>query len=259
MLTLYRAKKVITMNPSQPEAEAVLVRDGRIVEVGAQSNMAPWLNAHEYSIDDRFADKVICPGFIDPHLHPTMAAVLLPMEFITALRWKLPWGTVEPTVTEDDFNTRLQALHAAKPADEPLFIWGYHQLWHGAMHRDRINAVTAQRPVVVWHRSFHELYMNDAALAMVDLAEPDINPGSQIDYAAGHFYENGLGIAISRLNPWILAPDKYAYGLERLKQVVHFGGHTTIGDLATGLFDFESEAGALAEMQIGRASCRERV
>ena len=251
MLTLYRAKKVITMNPSQPEAEAVLVRDGRIVEVGAQSNMAPWLNAHEYSIDDRFADKVICPGFIDPHLHPTMAAVLLPMEFITALRWKLPWGTVEPTVTEDDFNTRLQALHAAKPADEPLFIWGYHQLWHGAMHRDRINAVTTQRPVVVWHRSFHELYMNDAALAMVDLAEPDINPGSQIDYAAGHFYENGLGIAISRLNPWILAPDKYAYGLERLKQVVHFGGHTTIGDLATGLFDFESEAGALAEMLEG--------
>ena len=59
MLTLYRATKVITMNPSHPEAEAVLVREGRIFDYGSQSNKAPCMNAHEYSIDDRFADKEI--------------------------------------------------------------------------------------------------------------------------------------------------------------------------------------------------------
>jgi len=247
MLTLYRAKKVITMNPSLPEAEAVLVRDGRIVEVGLEAHMQPWLSEHEYTVDQQFADKIICPGFIDPHLHPTMAAVLLPMEFITAMRWKLPWGTVEPTVTAAEFDQRMQALHADKDPDEPLFIWGYHQLWHGDMHRERINTVSSQRPIVVWHRSFHELYMNDGALSMTGVSQDAVKPGSQIDYPAGHFFENGLGFAISRLNPWILAPEKYAHGLERLKQVVHFGGHTTIGDLATGLFDFESEASALAD------------
>ena len=97
MLTLFPAKKIITMNRSAPEASAVLVRDGRIVEVGSEAQMAPWLDVHDHEVDDRFADKIVCPGFIDPHLHPTMAAVLLPMEFITAMRWKLPWGTVEPT------------------------------------------------------------------------------------------------------------------------------------------------------------------
>ncbi len=247
MLTLYPARSIITMNPSVPRADAVLVRDGRIVEVGRQDQMQPWLDYDDHTVDDRFVDKIICPGFIDPHLHPSMAAVLLPMEFITAMRWKLPWGTVEPVTTTAGFDARMAALHAEKPASEPLFIWGYHQLWHGAMERARINAVSADRPMVVWHRSFHELYMNDAALEMTGIRAADIKPGSQIDYPAGHFFENGLGFAIGRLNPWILASEKYAAGLERLKQVVHYGGHTTIGDLATGLFDFESEAGALAD------------
>ena len=125
MLTLYPAKSIITMNPSAPVGNAVLVKDGRIIEVGDQSKMGPWLNKHDYQINDQFSDKVICPGFIDPHLHPSMAAVLLPMEFVTAMRWKLPWGIVEPTTTEAAFTQRMQALHASKVTTEPLFIWGW--------------------------------------------------------------------------------------------------------------------------------------
>ena len=247
MFTLFPAKTIITMNPSLPLADAVLVGNGRVIEVGSADRMAPWLNHHDHVIDDRFKDQVICPGFIDPHLHPTMAAVLLPMEFITAMRWKLPWGTVEPTTTEEGFDARLNALHQAKAPDEPLFTWGYHQLWHGPMSRERINKVSSERPIIVWHRSFHELYMNDGALEMTGINEADIRPGSQIDFVKGHFFENGLSMAIGRLNPWILSPERYAHGLNRLKEVVHYGGHTSIGDLATGLFDFESEASALAE------------
>jgi hypothetical protein len=251
MLTLFTAKSIITMNPSMPVADAILVGDGRIIEVGHEDKMQPWLDAHQHTVDRQFSEKVICPGFIDPHLHPTMAAVLLPMEFITAMRWKLPWGIVEPTTTAEQFDQRMVALHAQKEPDAPLFIWGYHQLWHGPMGKQRINNVSSERPMVVWHRSFHELYMNDAALKMTEINEQDIKPGAQVDFSNGHFYENGLGLAINRLNPWLLAPDKYAAGLQRLKQVVQHGGHTSIGDLATGLFDFESEANALASILDG--------
>ena len=99
MLTLFKARSV-TMNDSLPRAVAVLVRDGVVLEVGEEATMAPWLRGQDYVVDDQFADKIICPGFIDPHLHPSMAAVLLPMEFITAMRWKLPWGEVEPVTTK---------------------------------------------------------------------------------------------------------------------------------------------------------------
>lgn len=256
MLTLYPARSIITMNDSMPRASAVLVRDGLIIEVGERENMQPWLDRGEYQVDEQFSDKVICPGFIDPHLHPSMAAVLLPMEFVTAMRWKLPWGTVEPTTSPAAFDARMQTLHAGKnDADEsqpdPLFIWGFHQLWHGSMSKDRISAISTTRPIVVWHRSFHELYMNDAAMEMASMNPDEIKQGDQIDIENGHFFENGLGYAIKHLNPWILAPDVYAAGLERLKKVVHHGGHTTIGDLATGLFDFETEATTLAHLLEG--------
>ncbi len=247
MLTLFKARSVITMNPSMPRASAVLVRDGLILEVGEEKNMQPWLKDQDYAVDEQFAEKIICPGFIDPHLHPSMAAVLLPMEFITAMRWKLPWGDIEPVTEPTGFDRRMQELHRSKPVDEPLFIWGYHQLWHGSMDKARINQVSDTRPMVVWHRSFHELYMNDAAMAMAGIDAKQIKPGMQIDIDKGHFYEVGLGFAINRLNPWILAPEKYAAGLKRLKQVVHNGGHTSIGDLATGLFNFDTEVQALAD------------
>ena len=251
MLTLFKARSVITMNPSMPRASAVLVRDGIILEVGEVENMQPWLQGQQYQVDEQFAGQIICPGFIDPHLHPSMAAVLLPMEFITAMRWKLPWGEIEPVPDAGTFDQRMQELHASKPADEPLFIWGYHQLWHGEMNKARINAVSEQRPIVVWHRSFHELYMNDATMRMAGIDPEQIKPGMQIDIDNGHFFEVGLGFAINRLNPWILAPERYAQGLQRLKQVVHHGGHTSIGDLATGLFNFDTEAKALAEQLEG--------
>ena len=251
MLTLFKARSVITMNPSMPRASAVLVRDGIILEVGEVENMQPWLQGQQYQVDEQFAGQIICPGFIDPHLHPSMAAVLLPMEFITAMRWKLPWGEIEPVPDAGTFDQRMQELHASKPADEPLFIWGYHQLWHGEMNKARINAVSEQRPIVVWHRPFHELYMNDATMRMAGIDPEQIKPGMQIDIDNGHFFEVGLGFAINRLNPWILAPERYAQGLQRLKQVVHHGGHTSIGDLATGLFNFDNEAKALAEQLEG--------
>ena len=241
MLTIYPARSIITMNPSQPRVTAVAVRDGRIVETGSMETLSPWTDSHEHRIDDRYADRILLPGFIDPHLHPTMAAVLLPMEFITALPWRLPWGDVPATGDPDGFDARLALLDDGHPGVEPLFVWGYHQLWHGTMNRLRINGASNTRPIVVWHRSFHELYMNDAALDWLQITAATVGKRQQINLADGHFYENGLGFAISRLNPHILGPAHYQKGLQRLKQVVHQGGHTTIGDMAVGIFDFDME------------------
>jgi len=241
-ITIFTARSVITMNPSWPRAEAVAVRGDRIVEVGTVDSMEPWLRHHDHHVDDRFADHVLTPGFIDPHLHPTMAAVLLPMEFVTAMEWKLPWGRVTPTTTPEGFVDRLRALDAARPdPNEPLFVWGYHQLWHGPMSRELLDAINPERPICVWHRSFHELYLSSGFLDLLELQEASLAGRPGIDWAAGHFYEAGLGYAINKLNPLILAPERYAEGLDRLAEVAHHGGHTTLGDMAVGLFDFETE------------------
>ena len=183
-LTVFTAKKIHTMNPPLPAATAVAVRDGLIVEVGSLESLEPWLDQHSCEIDERFADKIMLPGFIDPHLHPSMAAILLPMHFITAMEWRLPWQRIAPVRGHDAFAARLKELHhATEDPSEPMFAWGYHQRWHGEMSRAIMNDVSVERPIIVWHRSFHELYANDAAMAWMQVDEAELERHPHVDVA----------------------------------------------------------------------------
>jgi predicted amidohydrolase YtcJ len=241
MITVYIAKSIITMNASMPRAQAVAIRDGAILETGTLESMQPWLSKFKYEIDDQFKESIIVPGLIDPHLHPSMAAVLLPTHFITAMEWKFPWGTTPATTSAQEFDKRL-AKAISKPTHKDLFItWGHHDLWHGVMSRERINSIDKKKPIVVWNRSFHELCMNDGALEYLGINESEVGNASQIDFEKGRFFELGLGYAIQKLNPFILDPEIFKEGLLKLKDVVHFGGQTTIADMAVGLFDFDNE------------------
>ena len=99
------------------------------------------------------------PGLIDPHLHPVMAAVLLPMQFITAMEWPLPWETVPATVSPQAYQSILREA-ATEDDSTPYFTWGYHKIWHGEMSRALLDDIFGSRPAVVWQRSFHEVYLN---------------------------------------------------------------------------------------------------
>ena len=248
MITVFPAKSIITMNASMPRAEAVAVRDGKILETGTLESLQPWLGKHDHKIDEQFQNSFIVPGLIDPHLHPSMAAVLLPTYFITAMEWKMPWGTTPATRSPAEYDERLKEA-ISKPTHGELFItWGHHNLWHGPISRSRLNSIDSKTPIVVWNRSFHEVCMNDAALELLKIKEADVANATQIDFEKGRFYEIGLGYAIQKLNPYILAPEIFKEGLLKLKEVVHFGGQTTIADMAVGLFDFETELNTQAAL-----------
>jgi len=245
-LTVLIAKQVHTMNASLPMATAVAVADGLIVEVGTLESMQPWLDAHPHRIDDTFADKVLMPGFIDPHLHPSMAALLMPMHFITALDWRLPDRAVTAVQGHEQYLDELARIEGTLiDPDEPLMTWGYHDLWHGQMHRDMLNAISSTRPIIVWQRSFHEIFMNDAAFAFAGLNEDRLQAHPQVDVAAGRFFERGMSMAAGVMNAFLTAPERFSHGLDLTKQAVHAGGHTTIGDLTGTYFDTDVEWEAL--------------
>ncbi|MDP6691472.1 MAG: amidohydrolase, partial [Alphaproteobacteria bacterium] len=63
---IYSARKIITMNNYQAEATHVAVRDGRILGVGALDDLTGW---GEHRLDDRFAEMVLMPGFVEGHCH----------------------------------------------------------------------------------------------------------------------------------------------------------------------------------------------
>ena len=249
-ITVFLARTVRTMEPSLPVAEAVAVRDGRIVEVGTLETMRPWLATRSHEVDDTFKDLCIMPGFIDPHLHPSMAAILLPMHFTTAVGWDLPGEQIEPVGDEEQFRTRLVDIDAGLAPTEPLFAFGHHPIWHGDIDRRALNGISTTRPIVVWHRGYHSLVVNDACLRWMDLDTAVARRHPQIDLETGKFFETGLEVALHHLAGFILATERFRNGLERMRQVIHSGGHTTIGDAAFGFYGFEEEwAHLLAVME----------
>jgi len=195
-LTVFPARRIRTMNGGAPEAGAptptvVVVADGMIVEVGTPETVRPWLDAHPHTVDDSFADKVLMPGLIDPHLHPSLGATLLPTHFITAMQWDLPDGTTAPaTQSHEDYLAELRRIHESLvDPDEVLVTWGHHELWHGSIRRPLLDQISTRRPIVVWQRSFHEIHMNTAAMAHFGLDHVSYAEHPQIDQSAGRFAE----------------------------------------------------------------------
>jgi predicted amidohydrolase YtcJ len=58
---------VLTMCLSQPSAEAVAIKDGRIVKVGTNNEIKPLIGNNTRVID--LQGRTVVPGFIDSHIH----------------------------------------------------------------------------------------------------------------------------------------------------------------------------------------------
>ena len=55
-ITVFVAKKFVTMDPAIPTATAVAISDGKILSVGSLLDLKPWLDKYPYEITRQFAD-----------------------------------------------------------------------------------------------------------------------------------------------------------------------------------------------------------
>ena len=235
-LVVYTAKKIITMEPALPQATAVAVADGRIVSVGTLESLKPWLDASEFTIDRSLEGKVLIPGFIDPHVHPALPAVLTQFPFLAPDDWVLPTGEFPGATTPEAYETRLKTLVAAhEDPTVPFIAWGYHPLWHGEVYRAQLNEWFSDTPVMLWHRSFHELIGNDAAFNLLGITEADTAGNHENDWARGHFWENGLKAIVPKMG-FLFEPARFGTGMGNFLEMAHLGGVTTVLDMGTGVF-----------------------
>ena len=63
--------RILTMEDDAPAAEAVVIRDGRIVFIGTSAEaLEEWPDAEVVDLDGR----IVLPGFIDSHSHVELTA-----------------------------------------------------------------------------------------------------------------------------------------------------------------------------------------
>jgi len=165
--TVIRARKIITMSPALPEATHVAIREGRILAAGTAADMKPWSDA---KIEDRFAGKVLMPGFVEGHSH-IMEGGIWPYTYVGYFDRVSPDGvSVSGLNSIDAVVERLKAVSdkMEKP-DDILFAWGFDPIYFGdrRMTRQDLDRVSATRPVVVIHASFHIMNVNSLVLQTI--------------------------------------------------------------------------------------------
>ena len=172
-ITIYAAKKIITMNPNQAVASHVAVQEDRILGVGSLEELSGW---GAYELDQTFAEKYLLPGFVEGHAH-TMEGTLWRYVYCGYFDRMDPNGTLwEGANSIDAVLARLKAAETKLDSSEtPLSGWALDPIYMGNLRvsRQDLDKVSKTRPIGVLHASGHILNVNSKALEFTFRICPD--------------------------------------------------------------------------------------
>ncbi|WP_137726215.1 amidohydrolase [Prescottella subtropica] len=186
---------ILTMNDTVPRATAVAVRDGRIVAVGADADVAPHIGLHTRVHD--VGTACVMPGFIEAHGHPLNEAVMLGEPVVDIRPVTIPDA-------EGVLAAIAQAVAEAGPDGAVLNGWD-PLLQKGLDEPDLawMNAQSPDTPLIILHNSGHAAYFNSRAAAAAgitaDTADPEGARFGRDDTGEldGTAYEMGAVVAVA--------------------------------------------------------------
>ena len=82
--TVLHNGKIYSVDPSNPWAQAIAIRDGKIVVLGADSDVRSMIGSDTRVID--LKGKMVMPGINDVHVHPILAVVRIFSNVISCRR-----------------------------------------------------------------------------------------------------------------------------------------------------------------------------
>ena len=248
-ITVYTAKKIVTMDPSWPEATAVAVRDGKILSVGTMDDLKPWTSRYPYNIDNTFADKIILPGFIEPHAHPLIGGTAMSRPLLTYLPVPNPYGPAFPGVKNKQEAMAMLRKYVASvnSPDKPLIAWGYDIIaMKSPLNAAELDTISTTVPIVVWDASEHVVFTNTAAIKKFAITAKDASiNGVRLDKAGqpnGQFYGVLAAVFVLKKAFALTLTKEDAYrAVKFLMDLSHRNGFTTTTELTFGIISFPLE------------------
>lgn len=234
-ITIFPAESVVTLDRSIPISEAVAVRGDRVLAVGTVGELAAFTGA---TVDDRYRDHVLFPGFVEAHAHAESATVWR-NSYVGYYPRRDPRGVTWPG--SESVTAVLERLTAAErlltDPEEVLFAWGFDPIYLRGQRllAEQLDRVSTTRPIYVHHANGHVASVNTAMLRRDGIRrELDVEglgrdatgePNGELkEYAA-------MGLATSALARTRAPLD--AEGLLDFGREASLAGVTTITDLAS--------------------------
>ncbi len=178
--TIYCARRVITMNPGLPFAEAVAVKGDRILGVGDLAELQTW---GDHTVDESFRHHVITPGFVEAHSH-AMTGGMWNFTYLGYFDRRDPDGVLwAGCKTMAEVVARLRESESAMTdPSEPLIGWGLDPIYLKGerLVGHHLDAVSETRPIFIQHASGHLATVNTALLAQEEITESNPTPGIQL-------------------------------------------------------------------------------
>ena len=187
---IYTGGDIVTIDDSQPSAEAVAIKDGRIVAVGTRDDVL----ANHRGPDTRVVDlqgKTLLPGFIDPHSHYINSLMVANQVNVFAP----PAG---PGADVDSIVAALKDFRDARqiPEGEMIMAYGYDDTLMPdgrTLSKEDLDTDFPDNPVMVQHVSLHGAVLNSAAMRKYGIsAETVTPPGGVIVRKEGSSEPDGL-------------------------------------------------------------------
>jgi predicted amidohydrolase YtcJ len=163
--------KIVTVEASPAEVQAVAVRGDRIVALGTSADITPYIGQGTQVID--LKGQMAMPGFVESHGHFTgVGTTQLNLKLMSATSWDEIVAMVE------------KAAKAAKPGE-----WIYGRGWHqekwtrapqpnveGFPTHASLSKVSPNNPVLLTHASGHASFANAKAMELSGVTKDTKNP-----------------------------------------------------------------------------------
>ena len=219
--------KVYTLEPRAPWAQAVAVKEDRIVAVGRNHAIRKWAGPGTKVID--LKGRMLMPGFIDGHNHFLAGAFAKRGVRLNGSRDKA------------ELFTRIGDYIRANP-DRKLYTgygWTYPMMGDVKGTRHDLDAICADRPLVFFNDDSHSVWFNTRAMEMGGITPATPDPGP----AAG-FTRDPDG------SPAGIAAEAEAWGDIALATGI-FGGKGMLKDIADEILPMLPRAGITASHDMG--------
>ncbi len=214
--------RIYTVDKDRSEAEAVAIRDGRIVYVGDAAGAATLTGDTTEVID--LGGRLVLPGFQDVHIHPISGGVEASACDLNNLE------------TVGEYRTRIAEYAQANP-DLPWVLgggWSMAAFGPGARaSKGILDELVPDRPVLLYSRDGHSAWANSKALEIAGITKDTPDPADGIidrDPDTGEpvgSLQEGAASLVSQHVPET-TPDMLTLGLEYARDMLHEYGITSI-------------------------------
>jgi hypothetical protein len=157
---------VYTMDPVRSWAEAVAVRDGRIVFVGTAKDAQPRIGPRTRVLE--LKGRMVLPGFHDAHIHPVSGGV------------ELAQCNLNDLATAAAVLAKVRECAAAVGPDQWVVGggWALPVFPGGLALKEPLDAVTGGRPTYLSSADGHSAWVNSRALAVAGVEAHTRDPGN---------------------------------------------------------------------------------